>query len=49
MQLKHLKSILIVVLTLVIGLCGLGVEAAFASYKRPYYIEVDLTNQIVTI
>lgn len=49
MQLKHLKSILIVALTLVIGLCGLGVEAAFAAYKRPYYIEVDLTNQIVTI
>lgn len=49
MQLKHLKSILIVALTLVIGMCGLGVEEAFAAYDRPYYIEVDLTNQIVTI
>lgn len=49
MQLKLLKRILIVALTLVMGLCGLGVENALAAYDRPYYIEVDLTNQIVTI
>jgi len=49
MQMKLLKSILIVALVLVIGLGGLGMERAFAAYDRPYYIEVDLTNQIVTI
>ena len=49
MQLKFLQRILVVALMLVMGLCGLGVENALAAYDRPYYIEVDLTNQIVTI
>lgn len=49
MQLKFIKRILIVTLVLVLGLCSLGVESALAAYSRPYYIEVDITNQIVTI
>lgn len=49
MQLKFFKNILIVALTLVIGLGCLGAEDALAAYSRPYYIEVDLTNQIVTV
>lgn len=49
MDLRYLKRSLIVVLTLVVCFCGLGVEEAFAAYNKPYYIEVDLTNQIVTI
>ena len=43
------KRILIVVLTLVVAWCGLYVEPAFAAYSLPYFIDVDLTNQIVTI
>ena len=43
------KRFLIVVLTMVVAWCGLYVEPAFAAYDLPYYIEVDLTNQIVTI
>ena len=45
------KRILIVALTLVVAWCGLYVEPAFAdkSYDMPYFIDVDLTNQIVTI
>ena len=43
------KRFLIVVLTLVVAWCGLYVEPAFAAYSLPYFIDVDLTNQIVTI
>ena len=45
------KRILIVVLTLVVAWCGLSVEPAFADkdYDLPYFIDVDITNQIVTI
>lgn len=49
LRLKQFKRILILGFVLVMGLCNLGVESAFAAYDRPYYIEVDITNQIVTI
>ena len=49
MQLKLLKRILTIALVLGICLCSLGLEGALAAYDRPYYIEVDITNQIVTI
>lgn len=43
------KRFLIVLLTLVVAWCGLYVEPAFAEYDLPYFIDVDLTNQIVTV
>ena len=43
------KRFLIVVLTLVVAWCGLYVEPALAEYDQPYFIDVDLTNQIVTV
>ena len=45
------KRILIIVLTLVVAWYGLSVEPAFADdgYDLPYFIDVDITNQIVTI
>lgn len=43
------KRFLMAVLALLVALCGLYVEPALADYDMPYYIEVDLTNQIVTI
>mgnify|MGYP002546375592 FL=1 len=43
------KRFLLLVLTLVLALGNLLVEPASAAYDRPYYIELDLTNQIVTI
>ena len=43
-----LKRILVALLILVLMLSALSVPA-MAEYSMPYYIEVDLTNQIVTI
>lgn len=43
------KRFLIAFLASVMAWCGLYVEPAFAAYNKPYYIEVDITNQIVTI
>ncbi len=43
MYLKKCLSVLLVVLTLI------SAVPASAAYDRPYYIEVDLTNQIVTV
>lgn len=43
-----LKRILVALLVLVLMLSALSVPA-MAEYSMPYYIEVDLTNQIVTI
>jgi len=43
-----LKRILVSLLILVLMLSALPVSAV-AEYSMPYYIEVDLTNQIVTI
>ena len=43
------KRFLLLVLALVLALGNLLVEPASAAYDRPYYIELDLTNQIVTI
>lgn len=45
----RLKQYLIAALALIVTWCGLGIEPALAAYDMPYYIEVDLTNQIVTI
>lgn len=42
-----LKKILVVLLTLILTLSVLPAPAL--AYSMPYYIEVDLTNQIVTI
>lgn len=41
---KFLSIFLVMVLCL-----GLGVSAQAADYSMPYYIDVDITNQIVTI
>ena len=41
-----LKKCLVVLLVLVLAL---SCVPAFAEYSMPYYIEVDLTNQIVTV
>ena len=43
-----LKRILVILLVLILTLGALPVPA-MAEYNMPYYIEVDLTNQIVTI
>ena len=45
----RLKRCLIVALTMVVAWCGLGIDPAFAAYDVPYYIDVDITNQIVTV
>ena len=46
----RLKRFLVAALTLVVAWCGLGIgSASAASYKMPYYIDVDVTNQIVTV
>ena len=45
----RLKRFLVALLTLVVAWCGLGMNAALADYNMPYYIDVDLTNQIVTV
>lgn len=42
----HLKRCLAVLLILSLLLSA---APAFASYDRPYYVDVDLTNQIVTV
>ncbi len=45
-----IKRFLLLVLALVFALCDLAAApASAATYDRPYYIELDLTNQIVTI
>lgn len=49
MQLKHFRRIVLVALVLAMVLGSFCVNAALAAYNRPYYIEVDITNQIVTI
>ena len=43
------KRFLVAALTLVVAFCGLGITPAFADYNMPYYIELDLTNQLVTV
>lgn len=43
------KRCLTVVLTLVLAWCVLGQGSAQPAYDMPYYIELDLTNQIVTV
>ena len=43
------KKFLIAMLALVVACCGLGIVPALAEYNLPYYIVVDLTNQIVTV
>ena len=43
------KRYLIAAFALVIAWCGLGIAPAFAEYNMPYYIDVDITNQTVTI
>lgn len=43
----HIKRLISAILALVICLSGLTAFAA--DYNMPYYIEVDITNQIVTI
>ena len=45
----RLKRFLIVALTMVVAWCGLGIDPAFAAYNMPYYIDVDITNQTVTV
>ena len=46
---KKVKKFLLIVLATLFTLCDLAVAPASAAYSMPYYIEVDLTNQIVTI
>ena len=44
------KRFVAAVLTLILAFCGLGITSALAdSYNMPYYIEVDLTNQLITV
>ena len=43
------KRFLIAALTMVVAWCGLGIDPAFAAYNMPYYIDVDITNQTVTV
>ena len=45
----RLKRYLVAAFALVVALCGLGIDPALAAYDMPYYIELDLTNQLVTI
>lgn len=46
MQMKKRLLAALVLLTLMLGIC---VPAQAAEEERPYYIEVDITNQIVTV
>ena len=46
---KKVKRFLLIVLATLFVLCDLAAAPASAAYDMPYYIEVDLTNQIVTI
>ena len=48
MKLRKFVSLLLALLLLA-GIWGETALAAKAKYDKPYYIEVDLTNQIVTI
>ena len=44
------KKFLILAFTMVVAWCGLGISSAVAdAYNMPYYIDVDITNQIVTV
>lgn len=43
------KKFLVAALAVMIAWCGMGIEPAQAAYNMPYYIEVDLTNQMVTV
>lgn len=43
------RKLLAAALALIIICGGLDAQEAQAAYNRPYYIEVDITNQIVTI
>ena len=46
----RLKRLLTAAVILVFAWCGLGIVPAFAAeYDMPYYIEVDLTNQLITV
>ena len=43
------KRFLVAVLAVIVTFCGLGIEPAFAAYNMPFYIDVDLTNQLITV
>ena len=45
----RLKKLLAVVLMLTVLWCGMGITPAYAAYNMPYYVDVDLTNQMVTV
>lgn len=45
----RLKRYLVAALTLIVAFCGLGIDPALAAYNMPYYIDLDLTNQLVTV
>ncbi len=45
----RLKKLFSAVLMLVVVWCGMGLTPAYAAYNMPYYVDVDLTNQMITV